>query len=189
MLGPNESEKRILIVDDDEGIRTSLSRILRSAGHDIRLARDGFDAIDVAKEFQPELLLIDICMPGMDGVETFQRLRKECPSLTAIFMTAHASSGKSEEAEECGAIQVLAKPLDPCSLLKLVEATLSTAPVLIADDDPALLKSVARAIKANGIEVETVSSFEPGDACPAAGDPIAWSLPTFSLPTVLDTNC
>jgi DNA-binding NtrC family response regulator len=123
------------------------------------MASDGLDAIEVARDFQPDLLLIDIRMPGIDGVETFQRLRAELPSLAAIFMTAYSSSDKSKEAEEWGAIRVLGKPLDLSHLMKLVEASLDTAPVLIADDDPTLLKSIARAIEANGVNVETVSSL------------------------------
>ncbi len=159
MCGTTENEKRILVVDDDDGIRASLTRILRSFGHQVAVASNGLDAIDVAREFRPDLVLIDIRMPGIDGIETFQRLRAEFPSLAAIFMTAYSSCDESKEAEEHGAIRVLGKPLDPSHLMKLVDASLNTAPVLIADDDPALLKSIARAIEANGVRVETVSSL------------------------------
>lgn len=160
MLGVSGNERRILVVDDDEGIRTSLSRVLRSSGHQVRVANDGFHAIEVSREFHPDLVLLDIRMPGMDGVETFEHLRSEAPGLAAIFMTAYATSERSIEAEERGAISVLPKPLDCQRLLKLIEATLSSSPILIADDDPALLKSIARAIEAHGIEVEAVTSLK-----------------------------
>jgi DNA-binding NtrC family response regulator len=98
-------------------------------------------------------------MPGMDGVETFRQIRAVFPSVIAIFMTAQSSPDICEKAEERGAIQVLAKPLDPAGLIQLVDATLATAPVLIADDDPVLLKSMARSIESSGIKVETVTSL------------------------------
>ena len=152
-------KNRILVVDDDAGIRNSLARILRSAGNEVVVAKDGFDAIEVAREFQPDLLLVDIRMPGMDGVETFRRLRELIPSLVAIFMTAYSGSDKTNEASERGALSVVAKPLAIEELMKMVKSALATAPVLIVDDDPALLTSVARATRANGLEVETVSSL------------------------------
>jgi DNA-binding NtrC family response regulator len=151
--------KRILVVDDDQGIRSSLSRILRSYGHEVQVAKDGLEAIGFCNEFPPDLLLIDIRMPGIDGVETFRRLRERWPSLVAIFMTAYSSSEKSVEAEQRGAISVLAKPLNLARLMDLVQASLSAAPILIVDDDSALLKSISRALGSKGIEVETAASL------------------------------
>jgi DNA-binding NtrC family response regulator len=159
MVGELNAGRRILVVDDDAGIRTSLSRILRSSGHDLRMASDGFEAVEIAREFHPELVLLDIRMPGIDGVETFQRLRQETPAVAAIFMTAYSSSDRSGEAEERGAIRVLSKPLDLGGLLELVESTLGTTPVLIADDDPAMVKSIARSLEAKGIAVQTATSL------------------------------
>jgi len=152
-------KKRILVVDDDAAIRRSLARILRAAGHDVCVANDGFQAIEIAVDFQPDLLLVDIRMPGMDGVETFRRLRQQSPTLVAICMTAYAGSEKTTEAIETGALCVQSKPLKIEPLLEMVKSSFATAPVLIAEDDPALLKSIARAIRASGIEVETVTSF------------------------------
>lgn len=155
-----EDRKRILVVDDDDGVRTSIARILRASGYEVITAVDGFDALKLVEdELEPDLLLIDIRMPGMDGVETFQKLRALCPALVAIFMTAYSTSEKTVEANEQGALNVLSKPLEISSLLELVISGLNTSPVLIADDDPDLLKSIARALHANGIAVETATSL------------------------------
>lgn len=159
MQAERANQRRILIVDDDEGIRRSLSRILRTAGHHVCIAKDGYEAIEVAKDFKPHLLLIDIRMPGIDGVETFHQIRDEAPSLAAIFMTAYASSEKNAEAEERGAISVLSKPLDVEHLLSLVDLSLEKAPILIAEDDPDLLRSIARSLEASGVKVETASTL------------------------------
>ena len=156
-----DSGKRILLVDDDEGVRTSLARILRASGQSVSVAQDGYQALQLVMEgMSPDLLLIDIRMPGMDGVETFEKCREHCPGLVAIFMTAYSSSERTIEAAERGALKVLSKPLEIPSLLELITASLNTSPVLIADDDPVLLKSVARALRANGILVETASSLK-----------------------------
>lgn len=154
------AKKSILVVDDDDGIRKSLARILSAAGHQVQLAKDGFEAIEICRQFVPDLLLIDIRMPGIDGIETFRRLRHEIPTLVAIFMTAYAGSEKTLEAEELGALSVQAKPLDIDPFLKMIKSALDTSPVLVVDDDPTLLNSIARAIRANGIEVEPVASVE-----------------------------
>ncbi|MGI9471203.1 MAG: response regulator [Rubripirellula sp.] len=155
-----EDRKRILVVDDDEGIRTSLARILRASEHEVMIASDGFHAVQLVRDgLTPDLLLIDLCMPGMDGIETFQRLREYCPGLISIFMTAYSTSEKTVEANQRGALSVVPKPLDISNLLKLVTSGLGESPVLIAEDDPHLLKSIGRALSASGIEVETVTSL------------------------------
>lgn len=151
--------KRILVVDDEEGIRRSLARVLASGGYEVRTASDGYRAVEIAEQFSPDLALMDIRMPGMDGVTTFQRLRDNLPSLVGIFMTAFSSCERSDAAEENGAIEILGKPLDPSLLMDLVESSLHAAPILIAEDDPDLLQSIARSLEANGIQVELAPSL------------------------------
>ena len=161
MTSMANGQKRILIVDDDEAIRNSLARILRRTAHEILLAKDGNDALElVVSGYKPDLLIIDIRMPGMDGIEAFQKLRQHCPSLIAIFMTAYSSSKKTLEAQQRGALSILAKPLDISRLLNLVTSALSVSPVLVADDDAQLVKSIGRALRAHDIDVETANSLQ-----------------------------
>ncbi len=150
---------RLLIVDDDAPIRRSLARVLRTRGFEIELASDGEAAIVVAERFQPDCLLIDIRLPGIDGVETFTAIRGILPRVPAVFMTAYAASAQARAAHELGAIAVLAKPLDVASLSELIEVCRQTAPVLIVDDDRNLLLSLARALSSAGISVETATTI------------------------------
>ncbi len=159
---PDEFSKRILIVDDDQGVRSSLARILRRLGHEIQLASDGYSAVEAARTFQPDLLVLDIRMPRMDGIETFVRIREEFPAIAAIFMTAFAASDQASAAVHRGAIRVMPKPLDVGKLTEVVDRSLRKAPVLIAEDDPTTLKSLTRALRAKHIEVETATSFREG---------------------------
>jgi CheY-like chemotaxis protein len=114
--------KRILIVDDDAGVRHSLARILRTSGHVVELAADGEEGITKGEAFQPDVLLVDIRMPGIDGIETHRQLHQRFPQMVAISMTAYASSDKTRQAIECGAVSVLSKPLNIKHLMELVQS-------------------------------------------------------------------
>ncbi len=153
-------DKRVLIIDDDAGIRSSLSRVIRASGYTVEVACDGLSAVEIAHRFYPDLLLIDIRMPGIDGVETFKQIRRDHPSIAAIFMTAFSASELAAEAESFGAISVLSKPLDLRSLIDLTKQAVANAPALIVDDEPSLLSSLTRVLHREGIDFETATSFE-----------------------------
>lgn len=114
--------KRILIIDDDAGIRTSLARILRRNGHIVEVAADGEEGIAKGEALQPDVLLVDIRMPGMDGIETHRKLNQRFPRMVAISMSAYASSDKTQAAIEGGAVSVLEKPINIESLMELVQS-------------------------------------------------------------------
>ena len=157
--------QRLLIIDDDEGIRRSLARILRAKGLEVELAADGESAVAVAQRFKPDCLLVDIRLPGMDGVATFAAIRRYFPKVPAVFMTAYAASEQARAAEELGAISVLAKPLDVANLTALTESCRRAPPVLIVDDDRDLLSSLQRALRSSGISVETAVSIRQALQC------------------------
>jgi DNA-binding NtrC family response regulator len=118
--------ERVLVVDDDAGIRHSLARIIRVQGYDVDTAADGKSAIAAAKSFRPHLLIIDIRMPEIDGVEAFEQILDQHPGLPAIFMTANSSSSRISRAIEIGAVSVFTKPLDLQRLTELVDDVLSS---------------------------------------------------------------
>ena len=150
---------RVMIVDDDETICRSLARIFRARGYEVVTAGDGMSAIRQADEFLPELLLLDIRMPGIDGVETFRRIRRRHPRVTGVLMTAYASQNSVDEARDSGVLKILSKPLDLQGLGETVAHALRSAPVLIVDDDEPLLASIRRLLNARGIDVVTVTTF------------------------------
>lgn len=123
-------EKRIVVVDDDAGIRTSLARILRASGYDVRVAKDGFEAMEVSASFSPRLLLIDMRMPGINGVDTFRQLQHQVPSLVAIFMTAYPPADGAGKAAVPGTLPIQSKPLDINALLSTIESTFHDDPKL-----------------------------------------------------------
>lgn len=155
----SEDGERILIVDDDDGIRSSLARVLRMKGYEVATAGSGESGIDVAGSFRPSIAIVDIRMPGMDGVDAFVAMRDHLPMIRGIFMTAYSSSARTADAIEAGGLSVLAKPLDINQVIELAEQALASAPVLVVDDDRDFLSSLARSLRAAGIAVTTTESL------------------------------
>jgi two-component system alkaline phosphatase synthesis response regulator PhoP len=90
----NKPVQKVLVVDDEEPIQELLKYNLEKTGYDVRTASDGFKAVDIAKKFHPDLVLLDIMMPKMDGVETC-RLLREIPELTKnIYRISYCPVGR-----------------------------------------------------------------------------------------------
>ncbi len=101
----------VLIVDDEPGMTETLSDIFLEMGHDVAVAADGFEAIKMVRKRSFDLALIDIKMPGMNGVEAFREIKAICPSIKVVMMTAFALDELIEEARSLGAVDVFIKPL------------------------------------------------------------------------------
>lgn len=113
----------VLIVDDDSGTTETLSDIFTEMGHNVSMAKDGLEAIKLVSERHYDLALIDIKMPGMNGVEAFRKIKAIRPSVKVVMMTAFALDELIEEARDLGAVDVLYKPLE----MDKMEAFLSMA--------------------------------------------------------------
>lgn len=128
----------ILVVDDEADTCQNLSDILTDLGYHVDTALDGFAALKLARQKCYDIALLDLKMPGMDGLTLYRELRKICAETVAIVVTAYASKAAAEEALAAGAWQVLPKPVDFPRLLELVEEALGQPLVLVVDDDPDL---------------------------------------------------
>jgi two-component system, NtrC family, nitrogen regulation response regulator NtrX len=115
---------RILVVDDEEGIRKILKQVLEYEGHDVRVAGGGGEALSVYSEFHPELNLLDVKMARMDGLELLDRLREQDPSAVVIMMSGHGNIETAVEATRRGAYDFLEKPLDTDRLLVTIRNAL-----------------------------------------------------------------
>ena len=104
--------KKILLVDDEEDILASLQLRLKAEGYDVILASDGGQALEAALRHAPDLILMDIRLPVMDGYEVCRRIRSDTRigDTPIIFLTADASIRVAEETESCGASDYLVKP-------------------------------------------------------------------------------
>ena len=112
----------ILVIDDDEGMCETLSDILEVTGYKVIIANDGYQALKVAKEEKIDISLIDIKMPGINGVETFKEMKKLSPDTHVIMMTAYAVEDLIEEAIQEGVSTILYKPLNIEEILDSIES-------------------------------------------------------------------
>lgn len=119
-----KANSRILVVDDEQDIIELLEYNLTKEGYDVRTANNGIKAIEEAKDFLPQLILMDIMMPKMDGVEACRKIR-EIPKLKesyVIFLTARSEEFSEIAAFEAGADDFITKPIKPRALISRVSA-------------------------------------------------------------------
>ncbi|HEY6555680.1 MAG TPA: sigma-54 dependent transcriptional regulator [Polyangiaceae bacterium] len=115
---------RILVVDDEANARSALSELLRQEGYDVQASADGFKALAQVEEFAPDLVVTDLKMPGMDGVELLKKLHDDEPELPVVVMTAFGAVETAVAAMRSGATDYLQKPLNVDELLVVVERAL-----------------------------------------------------------------
>lgn len=121
---PHEAASmRILIVDDNEDAVSTLNMMLHLAGHDTRTARDGIEAVDVANTYRPNVVLLDIGMPRMNGYEAAETIRKQSwgSKMALIAMTGWGQESDRQKSKDSGFDEHLVKPVDPQVLLKLLK--------------------------------------------------------------------
>jgi len=114
-----ERTLRVLLVEDAPFLRYAFGRLLRLQGYDVKEANDGQEALDCLAEFRPHLVLTDLMMPVMGGVELISHIRAnpETSGLPVVAITADATEQAEEMARKAGAVEVVTKPIDLPALL------------------------------------------------------------------------
>jgi CheY-like chemotaxis protein len=122
--------RRILVVDDNTDAAQSLALLLELAGHDVRVAHDGVETLAVASEFEPEVVLLDLGMPKMDGYETARRLRNESwgQQVMLVALTGWGQQRDRERTAEAGFDLHLVKPIAEFELFQAIGTRLSDKP-------------------------------------------------------------
>jgi UDP-3-O-acyl N-acetylglucosamine deacetylase len=123
--GTTESNQLVLVVDDEASIRRSLEGVLKDEGFPVVLAEDGESAIRLLMTTRPALVLLDIWMPGMDGLETLRKIKEIHPDLPVVMVSGHATISTAIAATRLGAVDFLEKPLDLSSTIQLVRRVIS----------------------------------------------------------------
>lgn len=104
--------KRLLIVDDQQGIRLLLNEVLKKEGYVTYLAANGIEALNFAEEHEMDCVLLDMKIPGMNGIEILKCLKEKWPELPVLMMTAYGELDIVQEALNLGAIRYFTKPFD-----------------------------------------------------------------------------
>jgi two-component system response regulator (stage 0 sporulation protein F) len=105
-------KEKILIVDDQFGIRILLNEVFQKEGYQTFQAANGYQALEIVDKHSPDLVLLDMKIPGMDGIEILKRMKAVDQEIRVIIMTAYGELDMIQEAKDLGAITHFAKPFD-----------------------------------------------------------------------------
>ncbi len=125
--GRTEAAPLVLLVDDEGAIRAICRVNLESDGLSVTEAADGREALESVREQQPELVLLDVMMPGVDGWEVAERLASDSATrdIPVVFLSARAAREDRQRAQELGAVGYIVKPFDPIALGGIVREVLA----------------------------------------------------------------
>ena len=127
----NMTKERILVVDDETQVSKVLAEIISRGGLEVRIADNGYDALEIAESEPCSLAIVDLKMPGLSGIETIQRLREIDPDMEMIVLTGYASLESSLAAIEHHVYGYLSKPADRHAILRMVERALERRRLIV----------------------------------------------------------
>ena len=119
------SKGKILVVDDEDIVRTSCSRALSPEGYEVRLARNGVEGLQMANEERFDLVLTDLKMPDMDGIEVLRIIKEKWPETVVMIVTGYQTVDTAVKAIKLGAYDYIEKPFTPDALVSHVEEALT----------------------------------------------------------------
>jgi CheY-like chemotaxis protein len=151
MTRPNES--RILVVDDDLDICLNLTDILTDLGYRVDYALDGPSALELVRQRHYDVALLDLKMPGMDGLALHREIKSQRAGTVSLLVTADAGPATTEEALSSGVWKIVAKPVDLAKLRLLVDEAIVQPLVLVVDDDLDLCDNLWDLLREHGFRV------------------------------------
>ena len=147
---PREADMRILVVDDDRNNLKMVSFLLREEGYEVSTAENGRIALDMVESAHPDLVILDVMMPELDGLETCRRLRQTM-DVPIIILSAKGETVDKVLGLELGADDYLAKPFEPSELIVRVKAVLRRSEISVYDDPNA-------AVAVGGLRLDPVGN-------------------------------
>jgi DNA-binding NtrC family response regulator len=139
-----EIKANILLVDDEEEFLKVLSQRLEGRGMKVDTSTTGEAAIEKAKAKGFDAIVLDLAMPGVDGMETLKRIKSENPDLQIIMLTGHASVDKGVEAIKEGAVDFMEKPVDLNKLLKKIEEAKNKRVLIVEKEHEEKIKEILK---------------------------------------------
>jgi len=152
---------RVLIVDDERLMVKTLGDIVRLHGWEADGAYSGESAVEAVRGKEYAVVLMDIRMTGINGVEAFKAMKEIRPDIRVVLMTAYTATEVLAEAEREGAVRILSKPVALAGLIEVLEqASLNLRSVLVVDDDAAFLRTLSRLLEHNGYSTLTANNLD-----------------------------
>jgi DNA-binding NtrC family response regulator len=146
---------KILVVDDDKRIVKTTCDILKIKGHEPIAAYSGEEGMEKVSSDPPDCVLMDIKMPGINGVEALKRMKQIVPALPVVLVSAYATDDLLQDAKRSGAYAVLSKPLNFPMILSFLSLLRKEESILVIDDDPEFCKTLKDILALRGFRVET----------------------------------
>ena len=112
----------MLVADDNEVAQRLCKRVLEKAGYTVLIAGDGLQAVDAALAHHPAMILMDVAMPGIDGLEAMRRIKAQIPTMPVVIASAHSMASDRERFLAAGADNVLSKPFRLADLISIVQS-------------------------------------------------------------------
>jgi len=155
-----EEKMRILVVDDDRRMVKTICDILIVTGHEAVAAYTGDEAVRLVRSGAHDCVLMDIKMPGADGISVLQMIKDQAPELPVVLMSAYATEAQVAEAKAQGAYAVLNKPFDVQMVLSFLALLRREERILVVDDDPLFSRTLTDILQTSGYRVE--NEKDPG---------------------------
>ena len=121
-------QNQILIVDDEPLIRRSLSEVINRAGYEAHVANDGYEALEAIRQEQFSVIITDMSMPKMNGLEMLQKVRTIVPDTAVVIITGYGTVDSAVEAMKCGARDYITKPFSPDRIKSVIEKAITSSP-------------------------------------------------------------
>jgi two-component system, NtrC family, response regulator HydG len=155
-----EVRPQLLVVDDEPDTCANLADIFTDLGYDVDVAYDGFSALALVHRKTYDVALLDLKMPGMDGLELFKRIKEISHGTVAIVVTAYATSDTARKVLDAGAWRIMPKPVDFPALLRHVDEALDQPLVLVVDDDHELCETLWDLLREHRLRVQIAHNVQ-----------------------------
>ncbi|MBN1188536.1 MAG: response regulator [Dehalococcoidales bacterium] len=162
-----QRQARILVVDDNKDLLNTFALILKRKGHIVDTAEDGMQALDKFQAGRFDVVLMDVIMPHMNGIETLHKMHEINPGIKVILMTAYCEEDQMQKVLNEGAYGALYKPVNIAKLMELIGEVTKDPCIMVVDDDDDFRFSLARLLELQEYKVVTAVNGE--DAVRIAG--------------------
>jgi DNA-binding NtrC family response regulator len=134
--------EKVLLVDDEEEFVETLAERMRNRGMDVATSNSGGEALELVDKEPYDVVVLDLQMPGMDGIEVLERIKQRQPDIQVVLLTGHATVEKGVEAMKHGALEFLEKPIDLSTLSEIIHQAKAEKMILVEQDTEERIREI-----------------------------------------------